>query len=92
LLPGDNDESATHQPATAATTTTAIGFSLLGSMKDVVDKELSICQALNKISKESGRTMKHVLDDPERYGISKEIRKVSGGRGSNTFTTWLILE
>jgi hypothetical protein len=71
--------------------TTAIGFSLLGGNKDVVDKELFIYQAVNKIAKQQNMRMRHVLDDPEQYGISNDIRKVGGAEGQ-TFTTWLILE
>jgi hypothetical protein len=71
--------------------TTAIGFSLMGGNKNVVDKELTICQAVNKIAKQQNMRMGHVLDDPDRYGISSDIRKIGGAEGQ-TFTTWLILE
>lgn len=71
--------------------TTAIGFSLMGGNKDVVHKEMSICQAVNKIAKKHNMRMWHVMDDPGRYGISNDITKVGGAEGQ-TFTTWLILE
>ena len=71
--------------------TTAIGFSLLGGNKDVVEKELTICQALNKIARQHNMRVVHALDDPERYGIPSDTRKIGGAEGQ-TFTTWLILE
>jgi len=70
----------------------AVGYSILGGNKDVVEKELTISQALTLIARERGMRMVHVLDDPLRYGLSPDIQKVGGSGGGGTFTTWLLLE
>jgi len=66
----------------------AIGYSILGGNRNVIGKELEISQALTAIAHKKGMRMVHVLDNYEKYGIAKEVRKVDG----TTFTTWLILE
>ncbi len=70
----------------------AIGFSVLGGNRDVVDKEQDVIRELVSMIKRRGLRLRvdHVLDDPERYGISPElnVRKVDGG----TMTTWVMLE
>jgi len=68
--------------------TTAVGYSLMGGNRDVVEKELRICRALTAVARTRGMRARHVLDDPGRYGIPKEIRKTEGG----TFTSWMLLE
>ena len=68
--------------------TTAVGFSLMGGNKDIVEKELEICRALSVIASTRGMRTRHVLDDPTRYGILNEICKTEGG----TFTSWILLE
>jgi hypothetical protein len=66
----------------------AIGVSIVGGNRDVVDKELKIVQALVKLAKARGLRVEHVLDDCERYGITQDfVAKVEG----NTMTTWLLL-
>mmetsp|Transcript_28855 Transcript_28855/g.35101 ORF Transcript_28855/g.35101 Transcript_28855/m.35101 type:complete len:330 (+) Transcript_28855:265-1254(+) len=69
-----------------------VGYSLLGGNRDVVEKELVVSQALTIIARRRGLRMVHALDDPIRYGISPDVKKIGGGGGSGTFTTWLILE
>ena len=68
----------------------AVGFSLLGGNKDVVGKEMTVSQALTIIARKRGMRVVHVLDDPTRYGISLDIKKV-GGFNDGTFTTWFLL-
>jgi len=72
--------------------TIAVGFSLLGGNKDVVEKELIVCQALTIIARRRGMRMVHALDDPSRYGIPSDVKKVGGSGSGGTFTTWLLLE
>lgn len=68
--------------------TTAIGYSLMGGNKDVIEKEMEINRALSNIARTRGMRTRHVLDDPWRYGVPAEIAKTEGG----TFTSWMILE
>jgi len=68
----------------------AVGFSLLGGNKDVVGKEMAVSQALTIIARQRGMRVVHVLDDPTRYGISLDIKKI-GGANAGTFTTWFLL-
>jgi hypothetical protein len=67
---------------------TAVGYSLMGGNRNAVDKELDICRALTLIATANGMRARHVLDDPERYGLPMDIVKTTGG----TFTSWMILE
>jgi len=67
---------------------TAVGFSLMGGNKDIVEKELDVCRALSVIASTRGMRTRHILDDPIRYGIPNEICKTEGG----TFTSWMLLE
>ena len=69
--------------------TTAVGYSLMGGNRNVVDKELDICRALTSIATVNGMRTRHVLDDAERYGLPLDIVKTSAG---GTFTSWMILE
>ena len=68
--------------------TTAVGFSLMGGNRDVVEKELMICQTLASIARTRNMQTRHVLDEPGRYGVPLKISKTEGG----TFTSWIILE
>eukprot|EP00580_Thalassiosira_gravida_P011347 CAMPEP_0201631598 /NCGR_PEP_ID=MMETSP0493-20130528/5523_1 /ASSEMBLY_ACC=CAM_ASM_000838 /TAXON_ID=420259 /ORGANISM="Thalassiosira gravida, Strain GMp14c1" /LENGTH=423 /DNA_ID=CAMNT_0048102961 /DNA_START=77 /DNA_END=1348 /DNA_ORIENTATION=- len=68
--------------------TIAVGFSLMGGNRDVVEKELTVCRALAVIARTRGMRTRHVMDDPGRYGIPMEIAKTEGG----TFTSWMLLE
>jgi hypothetical protein len=70
----------------------AVGYSLLGGNKDVVEKELAVSQALTIIARRRGMRMVHVMDDPSRYGLPLDIKKIGGSGGGGTFTTWLLLE
>lgn len=70
----------------------AIGYSLLGSYKDIVEKELAVSRALTVIARRRGMRLTHVLDDPERFEISPSIKKTDGSAGGGTFTTWLLME
>lgn len=65
----------------------AIGISIVGGNRDVVDKELKVVRALVKLAKTRGLRVDHVLDDCERYGIT-QAAKVEGG----TLTAWFLLE
>jgi len=69
--------------------TTAVGYSLMGGNRNVVDKELDICRALTSIATVNGMRTRHVLDDAERYGLPLDIVKTTAG---GTFTSWMILE
>lgn len=80
----DVDDDAIKKPI-------AVGYSLLGGNKNVVEKELTVSRALATIARKRGMRMVHVLDDPARYNMSPDIKKV-GGSGGGTFTTWLLLE
>ena len=80
LIRLDNDNQ---QPRTIA-----VGFSLMGGNKDIVEKELAVCRALTVIANTRGMRTRHVLDDTIRYGIPNEICKTEGG----TFTSWMLLE
>ena len=66
----------------------AIGFSIVGGNRDVMDKEVTVVQSLAKLAKRMGMRVSHVLDEPERYGVCPDLRKVEGG----TMTSWIILE
>jgi hypothetical protein len=66
----------------------AVGFSILGGNRDVVDKEQEVWRQLVAMVKPFGMRVDHVLDDPGRYGFSSDTRKLDGG----TMTTWGILE
>ena len=70
----------------------AIGYSLLGSYKDVVEKELAVSRVLTAIAKRRGMRLTRVLDDPERFGISPNIKKTDGSAGGGTSTTWLLID
>lgn len=66
----------------------AIGISIVGGNRNVVDKELTIAQALVQLAKMHGLRVEHVLDDCERYGIAcADVGKVEG----NTLTSWFLL-
>jgi hypothetical protein len=69
----------------------AIGYSLLGGSKDVVEKELKVSQALTIIAKRRKMRVVHVLDDPIRYCLPPDIKKI-GGSYDGTFTSWYLLE
>jgi hypothetical protein len=69
----------------------AIGFSIVGGNRDVVDKEVAVCQRLSILARRRGAKLTHVFDDPERYGIDPALRKVGGSAGG-TLTTWVLME
>ena len=66
----------------------AVGFTLVGGNRDVVDKELEVLRHLVVLAKVHGMRVHHVLEDPVRYGVDPKTRKVDGG----TLTTWVVLE
>jgi hypothetical protein len=66
----------------------AVGFSILGGNRDVVDKEQDVLRQLVAMVKPFGMRVDHVLDDPGRYGFSSDTRKLDGG----TVTSWCMLE
>ena len=101
----DNDHKYSNNTDIMNTTTgpIAVGYSLLGGSKNVIEKELTISRALTIIARKRGMRMIHVLDDPIRYGLTPSIQKVGGigdsggsnklsNSGGNTFTTWLLLQ
>ena len=65
-----------------------VGFSLLGGNRNVMDKEVSIIQSLVVLARGLDLHVSHVLDDPRRYGVNPNLRKVEG----STMTTWFVLE
>lgn len=67
----------------------AVGFSLVGGGRDVVDKEVEVCRAVVECAKALGyREVRHALDDPWRHGLDPDTKKVEG----STLTSWLVLE
>ena len=66
----------------------AVGFSLIGGNRDVVDKEVSIVQRLVVLARGLDMRVHHVFDDPTFYGVNPNLRKVQGG----TLTSWYVLE
>jgi hypothetical protein len=66
----------------------AVGFSLVGGNRDVVDKEASIVQRLVVLARGLDMRVHHVFDDPAVYGVDPNLRKVQGG----TMTSWYVLE
>jgi hypothetical protein len=102
----DNDNDHNYSNNTDIMNTTgpiAVGYSLLGGSKNVIEKELTISRALTIIARKRRMRMIHVLDDPIRYGLTPSIQKVGGignsggsnklsNSGGNTFTTWLLLQ
>lgn len=68
--------------------TMAVGYSLMGGSKDVIEKEMDINRALTNIARTRGMRTRHVLDDPCRFGVPTEIVKTEG----STFTSWMLLE
>jgi len=85
----DNQPSASLRPLVPPI---ALGFSILGGNRNVVDKEQMIVRELVRMVKPLGMRVDHVLDDPERYGIPSDLvdglTKVDGG----TMTTWYMVE
>jgi hypothetical protein len=65
----------------------ALGFSLVGGNRDVVNKEVAVVQYLVSIMSDE-YNVHHVMDDPIRYGVSPAIRKLEGA----TLTSWFIFE
>lgn len=68
-----------------------VGYSLLGGTKNLVEKELEVSRALTIIARSRGMRIVHALEDPSRFGLSNDVAKLGGKRGT-TFTTWLVLE
>jgi len=67
----------------------AVGFSILGGNRDVVDKEQYVIRKLVSIVKPMGMRVEHVFDDPEKYGLISPVpKKIDGG----TMTTWCMIE
>jgi len=67
----------------------AVGFSLVGGNRDVLDKEIAVVRRVVELAKEAGFTrVVHVLDDPSKFGVDPDTCKVD----ASTLTTWLVLE
>jgi hypothetical protein len=84
--------AALSRPTFDSTKPMALGYSLLGGNKDVIGKELIVSQTVTKLARQRGMTVIHALDDPSRYGLSSNVKKVNGPGGGGTFTTWLLLQ
>ena len=69
----------------------AVGYSLLGGTKNLVQKELEVSRALTLIARSRGMKVVHALDDPSTFGLPPNVPKLGGDAGC-TFTTWLILQ
>ena len=83
VLDDDHDQKQGHP--------IAVGYSLLGGTKNVVEKELEVSRALTLIARSRGMNIVHALDDPSRFGLPPNVPKL-GGKFGNTFTTWLVLQ
>jgi hypothetical protein len=83
VLDDDHDQKQGHP--------IAVGYSLLGGTKNVVEKELEVSRALTLIARSRGMNIVHALDDPSRFGLPPDVPKL-GGKFGNTFTTWLVLQ
>ena len=81
-------EAALSRPASSFPPRVAIGFSILGGARTVADRELAVCRAVVKLSKRLGFQVKHVLEDPEAFGIDDSVTKGN----EETITEWLVLE
>ena len=67
----------------------ALGYTLAGGGRDIVDRELFVTRAVVRLATAAGfARVAHVLDDPMRYGVEPATQKRDGG----TFTSWLVLE
>ena len=69
----------------------AVGYSLLGGTRHLVEKELEVSRALTLIARSRGMKVIHPLEDPSTFGLPANVSKL-GGNGGSTFTTWLILK
>ena len=91
LLRDDDQQKDGALSSSARPPPIAIGFSIVGGNRDVVDKEVAVCQRLSILARRRGAKLTQVFDDPERYGIDPALRKV-GGSASGTLTTWVLME
>jgi len=87
---GNNEPALRQQTKNDPRYPIAVGYSVLGGNKDVVEKELEVSRALTIIARSRGMKIVHALDDPSRFGLPPGVSKL-GGNGGNTFTTWLVL-
>jgi len=86
-------EGRNNGPAGHVSLPIIIGYSVLGGAKDVIDKELQINRAITTIAQQQLKMrMIHVLDNPQKYGLSTNPTLSKISETSNTFTTWLLLE
>mmetsp|Transcript_39507 Transcript_39507/g.86711 ORF Transcript_39507/g.86711 Transcript_39507/m.86711 type:complete len:102 (+) Transcript_39507:1-306(+) len=68
----------------------AIGFTLTKSEptgRDLIDRVQDITRVIMKEATSLGYDMKHVGDDPVRYGVDPTLRRKHKG----TCTTWVVL-
>jgi hypothetical protein len=66
----------------------AVGFSLLGDTRKMVEKDLAVSRAITKLARARRLRTRQILDEPERYGIPASISKTLG----NILTSWILLE
>jgi hypothetical protein len=52
----------------------AVGFSIVGGNRDVLDKEQDVIRNVVLMARKCGLGVVHALDDPERYGICPTVR------------------
>lgn len=88
LSPNDGQEQTFTSPKSVA-----IGYSIVGGNRDVVNKDVEVVQHITKLLRQhtlpsSQFAVHHVLDDPIKFGVPEELKKLEGG----TMTTWLVLE
>ena len=81
--------AATLEGSDGALAPVALGFSIVGGNRDVVDKEQAVVRGLVTCAREAGFCeVRHVLDEPLRFGVDPLTRKVEG----STLTSWFVLE
>ena len=67
----------------------ALGYTLVGGGRDIVDRELFVSRAVVGLAKAAGfARVAHALDEPARFGVDPATQKRDGG----TFTSGLVLE
>ena len=66
----------------------AVGFSLLGDTRNMVEKDMMVTRFLAKLARSRKMRTRQVLDEPELYGIDPNIPKTLG----NTLTSWILIE
>lgn len=66
----------------------AVGFSLLGDTRNMVEKDMMVTRFLARLARSRKMRSRQVLDEPELYGIDPNIPKTQG----HTLTSWILIE